>query len=174
MFAPNNAAVEKFYNDKLKGYYPNGIQTVPMEVLYYFINAQMINDLVWPGDFKGSMNSLGEFFNGKGARGPEFDKTKYTKLAPASNGLFYGSNDYIKSRYFETVFTEILLNPSYSLLNTAFANYYATTLKEELLRCELNGYTQENYTVLLPSDDLLRADGFSWNWISGATYDFLN
>jgi uncharacterized surface protein with fasciclin (FAS1) repeats len=174
MFAPNNAAIEKFYNDKLKAYYPGGIQTVPVEVLYYFINAQLINDMVWPGDFKGSMNSLGEFFNGKGATGPEFDKAKYTKLAPASNGLFYGSNDYIKSRYFETVYTEILLNPTYSLLNTAFANYYATTLKEELLRCELNGYTQENYTVLLPSDDLLRADGFSWAWISGATYDFLN
>jgi uncharacterized surface protein with fasciclin (FAS1) repeats len=174
MFAPNNAAVEKFYNDKLKTYYPGGILTVPVEVLYYFINAQMINDLVWPGDFKGSMNSLGEFFNGKGARGAEFNKNKYTKMAPASNGLFYGSSDYIKSRYFETVYTEILLNPAYSLLNTAFANYYATTLKEELLRCELNGYTQENYTVLLPSDNLLKADGFSWAWISGATYDFLN
>jgi len=174
MFAPNNAAVQKFYNEKLKTYYPGGILTVPVEVLYYFINAQMINDLVWPGDFKGSMNSLGEFFNGKGATGAEFDKTTYTKLAPASNGLFYGSNDYIKSRYFETVYTEILLNPSYSLLNTAFANYYATTLKDELLRCELNGYTQENYTILLPSDDLLRADGFSWAWISGSTYDFLN
>jgi uncharacterized surface protein with fasciclin (FAS1) repeats len=174
MFAPNNAAIQKFYTDKLRDYYPGGILTVPVEVLYYFINAQMINELVWPGDFKGSMNSLGEFFNGKGARGPEFDKTKYTKMAPASNGLFYGSSDYIKSRYFETVYTEILLNPTYSLLNTAFANYFASTLKEELLRCELNGYTQENYTVLLPSDDLLRSDGFSWAWISGATYDFLN
>ena len=174
MFAPNNAAIKKFYDEKLKDYYPGGIQTAPMEVLYYFINAQMINDLVWPNDYKNSMNSLGEFFNGKGARGPEFDKNKYTKMAPASNGLFYGSSDYIKTRYFETVFTEILLNSNYSFLNLAFTNYFVSTLKEELLKCELNGYTQENYTVLLPSDDLLRADGFSWSWISGVTYDFTN
>ena len=175
MFAPNNAAVQKFYNDKLKAYYPNGIQTVPVTVLSYFLNAQMIDQLVWPGDFKNSMNSLGEFFNGKGAKGADFDKSKYTKMAPASNGLFYGSSDYIKSRYFETVFTEILLNPAYNLLNTAFTTYFNSTLKEELLKCELNGYTQENYTVLLPSDAQLQADGFSWSWISGSNaYGFLN
>ena len=110
----------------------------------------------------------------------EFDKTKYTKLAPASNGLFYGSSDYIKSRYFETVFTEIFLNPAYNLFNTALNAYFASTLQEELLRCELNGYTQENYTVLLPSNDLLggngltSGDGFHWEWISGPNYDFLN
>ena len=173
LFAPDNAAINKFYNDKLKDYYPNGINTVSKDVLSYFLNAQMINDLVWPGDFKGSMNSLGEFLNGKGNRGSGFDKTNYTKIAPASNGFFYGGDNYIKSRYFETVFTEILLNPRYNLLNTAFTQYFNATLKEELLKCELNGYTQENYTVLLPSDELLAADGFSWAW-TGSKYDFAN
>ncbi len=175
LFAPNNTAVQKFYNEKLKDYYPNGIETVSKDILGYFINAQMIDELVWPGDFKGSMNSLGEFFNGKGNRGDAFDKTKYSKIAPASNGFFYGSNDYIKSRYFETVFTEILLNPTYNLLNTAFIEYFSNTMKEELLKCELNGYTQENYTVLLPSDSLLMADGFGWQWISGSNkYGFVH
>ena len=173
MFAPNNTAVKKFYDEKLKDYYPNGIQTVSKDVLGYFINAQMINELVWPGDFKGSMNSMGEFLNGKGNRGDAFNKANYTKIAPASNGFFYGGDNYIKSRYFETVFTEILLNPKYNLLNTAFTQYFNATLKEELLKCELNGYTQENYTVLLPSDELLAADGFSWAW-TGSKYDFAN
>ncbi len=175
IFAPNNAAVEKFYNEKLKDYYPNGIKTASKDVLNYFINAQLCGDMVWPGDYKGSMNSWGEFLNGKGNRGDVFDKTKYTKIAPASNGLFYGESDYIRSRYFETVFTEILLNPKYSLLNTAFTEYFETTLKEELLQCELNGYTQENYTVLLPTNELLAADGFSWVWLSGSNkYGFAN
>jgi len=175
MFAPNNSAVQNFYNDKLKEYYPDGIRTVSRDVLGYFINAQMIGELVWPGDFKGSMNSLGEFLNGKGNRGDEFDKTNYTKIAPASNGLFYGSKNYIKSRYFETVFTEILLNPQYNLLNTAFTEFFNETLKEELLKCELNGYTQENYTVLLPSDAQLAADGFSWIWLGASNkYGFAN
>jgi uncharacterized surface protein with fasciclin (FAS1) repeats len=175
MFAPNNAAVGRFYEEKLKGYYPNGIQTVSKEILGYFINAQMIDELVWPGDFKGSMNSQGEFLNGKGNRGVDFDKSKYSKIAPASNGFFYGSTDYIKSRYFETVFTEILLNPAYNLLNTAFTEYFESTMKEELLKCELNGYTQENYTVLMPSDELLAADGFSWIWLGASNkYGFAN
>lgn len=175
VFAPNNAAVEKFYNEKLKDYFPNGIQTVPMNVLSYFINAQMIGELVWPGDYKGSMNSQGEFFNGLGNRGNDFNPADYSKIAPASNGLFYGSTDYVKSRYFETVYTEILLNSSYSLFNQALEAYFDATLKEELLKCQLNGYTQENYTVLMPSDDLLKADGFSWVWLSGSNaYGFAN
>lgn len=175
LFAPNNAAVMKFYNEKLKDYYPEGLENLSRDVLMYFINAQMIDDLVWPGDYKGSMNSLGEFFNGKGNRGAEFDKNNYAKIAPASNGFFYGSNDYIKSRFFETVFTEILLNSKYNLANAAFTEFYANTLREELMKCELNGYTQENYTILLPSDSLLMADGFSWEWISGSNkYGFLH
>ncbi|MDD3321417.1 MAG: fasciclin domain-containing protein [Paludibacter sp.] len=175
VFAPNNSAVQKFYNEKLKDYYPNGIKTASKDVLNYFINAQLCPDMVWPGDFKGSTNVWGEYLNGMGSRGDAFDKTKYTKISPASNGLFYGSSDYIKSRYFETVFTEILLNSKYSLLNTAFLEFFETTLKEELLQCSLNGYTQENYTVLLPSDELLKADGFGWQWISGSNaYGFVN
>ncbi|MFA5046901.1 MAG: fasciclin domain-containing protein [Paludibacter sp.] len=175
LFAPDNAAIDKFYNDKLKEYYPEGIDSVSKDILAYFINAQMIDELVWPGDYKGSMNSQGEFLNGKGNRGADFNKSNYKKIVPASNGLFYGSDNYIKSRYFETVFSEILLNPTYNLLNTAFTQYFNTTLKEELLKCELNGYTQENYTVLLPSDELLRADGFSWEWIGGSNaYGFVN
>lgn len=175
LFAPNNAAVMKFYNEKLKDYYPEGLDKVSRDVLMYFINAQMVDDLVWPGDYKGSMNSLGEFFNGKGNRGEAFDAAGYSKIAPASNGFFYGSNSYIKSRFFETVFTEILLNPKYNLANLAFTEFFANTLREELMKCELNGYTQENYTILLPSDSLLMADGFSWEWISGSNkYGFLH
>lgn len=175
MFAPTNKGVEKFYKEKLQQYYPNGITTAPYQVLYYFINAQLIDDMVWPGDYKGSMNSLGEFFNGKGYRGEDFNAANYNKIAPASNGLFYGSDNYVKSRYFETVFTEIFLNPRYSLFNQAFSTYFALTLREELLQCELNGYTQENYTILLPPDSLLQADGFSYGWLSGSNaYGFSN
>ena len=43
------------------------------------------------------------------------------------------------------------------------------------MKCELNGYTQENYTVLLPSDELLAADGFTWAWLAGSNaYGFSN
>lgn len=167
LFAPNNDAITAF-ESSIADYYPNGISSLPKEVLSYFINAQMTDELVWPGDFKNSMNFHGEFFNGKGAKGDEFNAADYPQKAPASNGFFYGSNKYIKSRYFETVFTEILLNKQYDLCNKAFSEYFINTLQEELLKCELNGYTQENYTILLPSNELLEADGFGWAWLAGS------
>jgi uncharacterized surface protein with fasciclin (FAS1) repeats len=174
LFAPSNAAITKFENDKLNGYYPN-IQSVSPEVLSYFINSQMVAEPVWPLSYKGTINSTGEFLNGKGATGEAFNKANYIKIAPASNGFFYGSDNYIKSRYFETVYTEILLNPNYNLLNTAFNEYFNETLKEEILKCELNGYTQENYTVLMPTNAQLTADGFSWTWIAGSNkFGFVN
>jgi hypothetical protein len=44
---------------------------------------------------------------------------------------------------------------------------------EDFVKCELNGYTEENYTVLLPSDEQLKADGFDWVWPAGASaYEF--
>jgi len=135
----------------------------------------MVAEPVWPLSYKGIINSTGEFLNGKGATGEAFNKANYIKIALASNGFFYGSDNYIKSRYFETVYTEILLNLNYSLLNTAFTEYFIETLKEEILKCELNGYTQENYTVLMPTNAQLVVDGFSWTWIAASTkFGFVN
>lgn len=167
LFAPNNAAVAKF-NEYIKDYYPGGIKTASNEIIGYFLNAQLSSNLVWPGDYKGSMNDLGEFLNGVGNRGDDFNASNYTKIKPASNGFFYGGDNYIRSRYFETVFTEVLLNRDYNLFKTAFTEYFASTLQEELLQCAFNGYTQENYTVLMPSDELLSDDGFRWQWISAS------
>lgn len=167
LFAPDNSAVQKFFNEKLKDYYPS-IDKVPVDILKYFINAQMINEMVWPGTYKGMMNSQGDYLNGSGSSGPGFDKNRYYDIHPASNGFFYGSNDYIKSHYFETVFAEILLNPQYSLLNNAFSKYFESSLMEELMRSSLNGYSTVDYIILLPSDDLLTKDGFTWQWITSA------
>ncbi len=170
VFAPDNAAVQKFFNEKLKDYYTS-IDKVPSDILGYFINAQMINELVWPGTYKGMMNAQGDYLNGEGSTGESFDRTRYYDIKPASNGFFYGSNNYIKSHYFETVFAEILLNPNYSLLKNAFNKYFESSLMEELMRSALNGYSSNDYIILLPSDQLLTADGFSWGWLT-SVYGF--
>ena len=71
----------------------------------------------------------------------------------------------------QQVFSEILLNPKYSLLNHAFEAYFESSLKDELMRCALNNYGSSNYIVLLPSDEQLSAEGFSWVW-GGSSYTF--
>lgn len=172
VFAPNNDAVKKFYDEKLKEYYPEGWSTVPADILSYFINAHMADDMIWPGSYKTSMNYLREYLNG--ATGDEFNPANYSKIAPASNGLFYGSNDYVKSSYFETVYTEALLNPAYTFFNKALNLYFSSTLKEDLLESKLNGLLQDKkYIVLMPSDAQLIADGFNWTWLTSA-YGFSN
>ncbi len=171
VFAPNNAAVQKFFDEKIKDYY-SSMDNLPSSVLGYFINTHMVNDMVWPGGYGSALNAYGDFLNGVGTSGAALDRSVYTDIKPASNGFFYGSNDYIKSHYFETTYTEILLIPSlYSMLNNALQKYFVSSLKEDLMKCTLNGYTQEDYTVLLPTDELLTADGFTWAWIS-SSYGF--
>lgn len=170
LFAPDNNAMQKFFNDKLKDYY-SSIDKVPVDIMFFFINAQMINELVWPGTYKGMMNSSGDYLNGEGPSGEAFDHTRYYDIKPASNGFFYGSNSYIKSHYFETVFAEILLNPDYSLLKNAFYKYFESSLMEELMRSSLNGYSSNDYIILLPNDQLLTNDGFKWEWLT-SVYGF--
>lgn len=170
VFAPDNSAVQKFFNEKLKDYYPS-FDKVPVDILKYFINAQMINEMVWPGTYKGMMNSQGDYINGQGASGVAFDRSRYYDIHPASNGFMYGANDYIKSHYFETVFAEILLNPEYSLLNNAFNKYFESSLMQELMRSVLNGYSSNDYIILLPSNEQLIQDGFNWQWLT-SVYGF--
>ena len=161
LFAPNNDALKKFYNEIIEQYDYESIEELPRSVIEYFIDAHMVNSMVWPGDYNTSKNERGDFLNGEGKSGQGFDRAKYYDPKPASNGFFYGSNDYIKSRYFETVYTEIMMRPNkYTMMNRALREYPA--LLEELLKCTINGYTDENYTVLLLSDELLAADGFSY------------
>jgi uncharacterized surface protein with fasciclin (FAS1) repeats len=173
LFAPNNTAMRKFYDEIVKGYYPS-VEALPQHILSYFINSQTVPELVWPKGFSNAMNAYGDYVNGAGQRGQGLDKSVVTDIRPASNGFFYGSDDYIKSHFFETVYTEILLNRSYSLAYNAIDKYFSGTLLTELTKCALNGYPDEDFTILLPSDELLEADGFRWEYIStqSNTYGF--
>jgi uncharacterized surface protein with fasciclin (FAS1) repeats len=170
VFAPNNEAVNTFFKEKLSDYY-SSIDNVPSSILGYFINAQFVKSMVWPGNYAGAMNSQNDFVNGQGTGGNKLGNSGYTDIRPASNGFFYGGNNYVKSHYFETVITEILLNSKYNLLNKAFGLYFSGSLQETLMQCTLNGYSSVDYMVLLLDDDLLKKDGFSYAW-SNTSYAF--
>lgn len=170
LIAPNNAAVDNFFNSKLSDYYTS-LDEVPYNILQYFVNAQMVDGMVWPGQYKGAVNTYNDYLNSAGSKGEDFNPEKFYDVRAASNGFFWGSKEAIKSRYFETVFAEILLNPKYSLFNHAFEAYFESSLKEELMKCALNNNEASNFIVLLPSDELLASDGFSWTW-GGSAYTF--
>jgi uncharacterized surface protein with fasciclin (FAS1) repeats len=170
LFAPNNAAMEEFRKKMYDDYGYTSLDQLPQNVTGYFINAQMVkSSMIWPSRYKGAKNESENYINGEGETGRDLSSTDYPDIRPASNGFFYGSNTYVKSHYFETVLTEILLRPSkYLFMYNALQKYFVASLWEDFIKCPLNGYTEEYYTVLLPSDEQLKDDGFTWEWVSPA------
>ena len=178
LFAPNNAGVDKFYNEKLSDYY-SSIDNVPYDVWHYFINAQMCDGLIYPGLYHRLENVFQDYINGSGFYGPRFTDVSnlYTDIRPASNGFFYGGNNYIKNNFFESVITEVRFNSRYSFMWRAFDFYFYTSLLNEITKSELNGYPDEDYSLLLIQDELFRREasdynaGFTWAWAGENTND---
>lgn len=167
LFVPGNAAVDEFVNTRLLKY-AHSLTELSPNVLLYFLNAHLIDALVWPSGFKAAQNANSEFFNASGASGPAFEESGITCKQVASNGLIYNIDHVIKSKYFETVYSEILLNPAYTMMNTVLTTYFASSLYEDLMKSPITGYMEENYTILLPSNELLKADGYSYDEIKNA------
>jgi uncharacterized surface protein with fasciclin (FAS1) repeats len=167
LVVPKNESLQNFIQSKLLKYY-GSLDKLPVEVISTLINTHMISSLVWPSQYKSGINSTGEYINGAGAEGPDFNNAGITEKRMASNGFVYLSDNVVKSRFFETVYSEIFLNPAHSMLNRAYVNFYNTTLREELMKSRLNGYRSERYSLLKFSDDLLKADGFKYDPITNS------
>ena len=168
IFVPSNSALQAYFARKVLKYYPGGLAEVPYPVIFAFMNAQVSPSLVWPSYFKEAKNSTGEYLAGKAGTATTLDDFGVTEKIMASNGIIYKTNQVIKSRYFESVYTEIFTNPNYNFLNLAFNLYYsgAMGMQEELMKCTLNGYENERHTVILYDDNMLKVDGFTWNQIT--------
>ena len=166
MLIPSNAAVDNFATTLKTRAKVDDLSQLSMEVLGYFLKGHMADGLIWPSNFKSAQNSNGEFINGMGNRGTGFAESGITGSSFCSNGIMYNIDHVIPSKYFNTVYSEILLNPSYKLLYYAFNKYYKTSLQEDLMKSPITGYLQENYTILLPSDDLLKADGYKYDQVN--------
>lgn len=162
LFIPKNEALQAYMESKLLKYYGT-VDKLPQDVVTTLINTHMVKGLVWPSQYQGSMTSTGEYVNGEGTYGMSFENAGITDKKLASNGFVFLTNDVIKSRYFETVYSEIFLNPGHAWLNQAYENFYSSGLREDLMKSILNGYPSEKYTMLNFSDDLLKTDGYALN-----------
>lgn len=167
LFVPTNDVLDDFIQKRLLKYYKS-IDLLSTEVLGTLLNAHMVNGLVWPSQYAGSLNSTGEFINGLGLQGNDFLNDGILDSRIASNGFIYQIDHVIKSRYFETVYAGIYLNPDYLLLNRAYKKFYSVGLMEDLMKSPLNGYTSERYTMLNFSDKLLTEDGFLYDNINNS------
>lgn len=167
LFVPNNDSLNEYINKRLLKYYPT-IHDLPLEAITKLINTHISDGTVWPSKFKGAQASTGEYVNGEGASGAGYADFKVLGQKIASNGLVYQIDHVIKSKLFETVYGGIFLNPKYSYLNAAYVNYYNNSLRENLMNSKLTGNSTVRYTLLLPSNDLLTQDGFTFNSTTSA------
>jgi hypothetical protein len=167
LFIPQNEVLADFIKTKLLKYYKT-VDELPLDIISTLINTHMVNGLVWPSLYESTVNASGEFLNGEGSRGNKFDAAGIVEKRVASNGFVFQTDNVIKSRFFETVYSEIFLNPAHTLLNQAYVNFYSTGLREDLMKSALNGYSSERYTMLNFSDELLKEDGFSYSTLSNS------
>jgi hypothetical protein len=167
LFIPRNEILDDFVKNRILKYY-GSMDKLPWEVVATLINTHVSNDLVWPSLYAGSLNSTGEFVNGAGLQGNDFYTDGIVDKKIASNGFIYQIDHVIKSRYFETVYAGIYLNPNFLLLHRAYDKYYPNGLKEDLMKSVLNGFMSERYTILNFSDKLLTEDGYTYNSIDNS------
>ncbi len=162
LILPTNEALGAYLNSRVLKYYGEG-QAVPMEIIQTVIDAQMSSSLVWPANYAQAQNGNGDYLNGKGSGGKSFAESSIISGTLASNGLVYRADSAIRSRIFESVYSEIFLNPAHKWSNIGFVNNFGTSLREDLQKCELNGFISERYTLITYDDQLLINDGFTYN-----------
>ena len=162
LILPSNQAINEYLSRRVLKYYTEG-QLVPQQITQAMINAHMIPSLVWPANYALSLNENGDYLNGEGSTGALFAGSAITSSTLASNGFVHHTNEVIRSRLFESVYSEIFLNPTRSWLEAGYASNFRTTLREDLQKCALNGYISERYTMLVFDNNALEEDGFSYN-----------
>ena len=145
IFAPTNAALDQYIkNVLLENYPPNStLQSVPISIVYDFVNAHLWQKAVWPSKFSTTTNFLGEE--------ARFDPaTDITDKKILSNGIFYGTNKVQEANVFTSVFGRAYLDPKYSMM-TKLLNYELRPVVSDVGR---------DFTIFMISDAMLNAAGF--------------
>lgn len=162
LILPSNDALNEYLDRRILKYYEDK-QSLPVEIIQTLIQAHMTPSLVWPANYAMVLNGNGDYLNGSGSNGLQFGQSSINGATLASNGFVYHSNKVISSRIFESVYSEIFLNPAHKWANIGFVNNFNTSLREDLQKCILNGFISERYTMITFDDQLLKEDGFSYN-----------
>ncbi|MFA6588941.1 MAG: hypothetical protein WCS66_01200 [Bacteroidales bacterium] len=165
LFVPDDAAIKSYIDNTLLKY-TDDFNKLPSTVLSTFIASHICDGLVWPSNFKMAKNLVGlegEFINGKGVLGSDYASSGITSAQFASNGMVYTMDRVVKSGYFESVYGRLLLDPSYSYMNQVISANYNTSIYQYLLQSSYSGYLNENYTLMMPANDLLENDGYTFD-----------
>jgi len=142
IFVPENAALTNYINNVLLEHYPT-LESLPINVIFDFINAHMWRTAVWPSKFTSTFNSVGEE--------ARFDPSaNVIDKKILSNGIFYGTNKVQEANVFSSVYGKAYLDPNYSMM---------TSLLNLDLKFQISNIRQ-NYTLFLISNAAFNAAGY--------------
>lgn len=145
MFAPTNTALQQYINSVLLENYPanSTLQSLPIAVVYDFVNAHLWQKAVWPSKFTTTTNFLGEEARFNSA-------TDVVDKKILSNGIFYGTSKVQEANVFTSVYGRAYLDPRYSMM-TKLLNYELKPIVSDIGR---------DFTMFMISDAMLNAAGF--------------
>ncbi len=148
LFAPSDAAMQKFYNDKFFRFGYHSLEEMPAFVIQEFVNAHLFRTTVWPSKFTKTTNPYGEE--------ARFDPgADVIKAQMGSNGLFYAVSKVQNTNAFNTVLGDIILNPDFSLMYQALYDLepLVATLKNPI----------SSYLLFPVTNDQMTQAGFKYN-----------
>lgn len=147
ILVPQNDSLDVFVEKVLLKNFTS-LDKLPKYVFQDFVNAHMVQNAVWPSKSVASSNQLNENLR--------FNfNTDVLDAEVLSNGFFYGMNRVQKSNLFYSVYTSAYLDPKYTMATRIFND--GSGLKEMISNINLK------YTIFLPSDDILRNLGYSYD-----------
>lgn len=146
IFVPTNAALQPYINNVLLENYPAGstLQSVPVSIVYDFVNAHMWQRSVWPSKFTTTTSFVGE----EARFNPTTDIVDKKVL---SNGIFYGTSKVQEANVFTSVYGRAYLDPKYSMM-TKLLNFELKSVVSDIGR---------DFTLFMISDAMLNAAGFT-------------
>ena len=150
MYAPTDAAIEKFFNEKFLRYYTD-IEQMTTDQIADFVNAHMWKNTMWPSKFDEYRNIHGEV--------ARFDpEVNVLDKELCSNGIFYGVDMVQESDLYYTVFGDVALNPAYTTMLKAINTF--PTIKT-LLK---NSNPDINVQMFLLDNDQFEEAGITYNY----------
>lgn len=147
LFVPENTVFQKFIDDVLLKNY-TALDKLPKYIFEDLYNAHMVQNAVWPSLLPTYSNGLEEDIR--------LDiNTDIIEAEVLSNGFFYGTNKVQESNLFFSVYTSAYLDPDFTLATRLYNDGSGYR--------EIISNISANYTLFLPSDEILREHGYEYN-----------
>jgi hypothetical protein len=144
VFAPNNEALQSFFQENWSNYYPSIQEVDFLPLAYLLYNHVYQGNIVFPSEIQN-----GDYIKSSFGNLIKFDPYKdVTHKGIGVNGVYYGLNKTIVPDVFNSVTGPVLRNPNYKMFLQMLAS---TNLLQPLMSNAVK------FTLLIPSNEVIES-----------------